>query len=119
MAKNKNRLGNTPIVPGQTKPDDWKDDEVEAEAEAEAWSEDEAPKESLFDKAKHVVHQALHIDEPKPAPIAQPQRGEDPRKIERVGQPSLPATLENDGAKLKALPINKVPGKLRKFVTNN
>lgn len=174
MGKNDNKrpqvqpnrgLGTTPNSPGQQpKDDDWKDDEVEAEAEAESWEEAEAKakaagqvepqKEGFFEKVKHVVKDALHIDDVPNAPqipLASsldshrqqpgdiggdvpaglqgrvPTHHETPpdeprpdavQKTEAELKEAHRIDLGEDGADLQGLPINKVPGKLRKFVQN-
>lgn len=132
MAKNdkgKPRLGTTPntINPNQKTSDEWKDEEAEAEvrssdaqtqstikAQTETQAEVETYKEGFFDKAKHAIAHALHLDTPDhmqhaSAPLP-PEEEAQVRKAHEVN-------LGEDGADLKGLPINKVPGKLRKFVS--
>ncbi len=133
MAKNdkgKPRLGTTPntINPNNEKQsDEWKDEEAEAEvrssdaqtqssikAQTETRAEVETYKEGFFEKAKHVIQHALHLDEPQHLSHAsQPLHPEDEARVREAHK----VDLGEDGAELKGLPINKVPGKLRKFVS--
>lgn len=141
MAKNDNRdnknkpqrLGVTPntINPNQKSDDEnWNDEKAEAEAESnqasnaaerkaqlDSRAEAEGLKEGFFEKVVHKVKDALHIDEPKHLSHATP-RIEDPQHVERIKE-AHKVELGDEGEFFKEMPINKVPGKLRKFVSNN
>ena len=130
--KNKQRLGVTPHTADmQGKPtEEWSDDTAEAEdeshrisnakdrkAQVEISQEAEKLKEGFFDKAIGAVKHALHIDEPKHLSHATP-RIEDPEHQARIKE-AHKVELGDEGEFFKEMPINKVPGKLRKFVSNN
>ena len=135
VAKNDNkggprgsRQGVTPTSAGDLTPshaEDWKDEEAEAEvksadaetrakikAQSDTRVETESYKEGFFEKAKHVIQHALHIDEPKH--MSHTARTLTPEEETRVKEAHK---VEDVGADLKGMPVNKVPGKLRKFIS--
>jgi hypothetical protein len=136
MARNDNRDKQkprpivNPNTPGQQPTDDWNDESAEAEAKTtsaenaaqkqaqlQSTAEADKTKESFFDKAVGAVKHALHIDEPQHLSHATP-RSEDPEHHARIKEAHR-VELGDEGEFYKEMPINKVPGKLRKFVSNN
>lgn len=110
------------------KGDDWKDDEAEAEvrsndaanqasrdAQLETQGHAEKLKEGFFEKVVHKVKDVLHIDEPQ---HLHHHTGDlHPEERERVKE-AHKVELGEDGEFFKEMPINKVPGKLRKFMAD-
>lgn len=130
--KSKQRLGVTPHTADMSgRPsEEWKDEDAEAEAQSnqaenaaqrkaqvQTQGEAEKLKEGFFEKVVHKVKDALHIDEPQHLSHATP-RIEDPEHQARI-KDAHKVELGDDGEFFKEMPINKVPGKLRKFVSNN
>jgi len=78
--------------------------ERDDELEAEAWDElEDNPKESLFEKAKGVMRNVFHEEQHLP---------KKPAELKEAHRVQL-----DDSMNFEGLPINKVPGKFRKYVT--
>lgn len=114
----KNDKGPRPVVQpvGKDKPsaDEQREADEWAKAEAKAKAEEESSKEGLFDKAKAAVKHALHLDEP--AHMSHATAELSPEEAARVREAHR-IELGDEGALLKGVEINKVPGKLRKFLS--
>lgn len=130
--KSKQRLGVTPHTADMSEKtsEEWKDEDVEAEAKLNAGENDaqrkaqldtnaqaDKLKEGFFEKVVHKVKDALHIDTPDHMSHATPAI-EDPEHQAKIKE-AHKVELGDDGEFFKEMPINKVPGKLRKFVSNN
>lgn len=93
----------------QREADEW------TQAEAKARAQEEVQPEGFFEKAKAAVKHALHLDEPGHMSHATPDLS--PEEAARVKEAHR-IELGEQGAQLKGVEINKVPGRLRKFMSN-